>query len=229
MEHDAGAQAGGGHFDCRAFVERYASTTVTKYQPGEVIYAQGDLADSVYFIVDGRVKITVLSEQGKERIIAFLGPSDFFGEGCLDGGRPRRSTVMATSHSTIGRVTAKIVRQALAEDISFSNAFFRFLLDRNEKLKEDLIDQLFSSSEKRLARILLTLANVEATIDHPRTIDLPITQETLANMVGTTRSRINQFMTKFRKLGHIEYGDRITVHNSLLNIILNHQEHDETR
>ena len=164
MEHDAGAQASGEHFDCKAFLERHAGATVMKYQADEVIYAQGDLADSVYCIVDGTVKITVLSEQGKERIIAFLGPSDFFGEGCLDEPRPRGSTVTATSPSTIGRFSAKIAKEALATDTAFSNMLFRFLLDRNEKLKADLIDQLFSSSEMRLARVLLMLANYGGTL-----------------------------------------------------------------
>jgi CRP/FNR family cyclic AMP-dependent transcriptional regulator len=173
-------------------------------------------------IVGGLVKISVFSDQGKEAIIAFLGAADFFGEDCLDARTHRTSTISATSESEIVRFGREAIRRALAADPAFSQLFFRWLLSRNEKLKTDLLDQLFYSSEKRLARILLTLANTGAG-EGSRTIAIPITQETLAQMVGTTRARINQFMTKFRKLGYVDYNGTIRVHDTLLNIILEEQ------
>ncbi len=174
---------------------------------------------------DGAFKVTIISEHGKEAVIAILGPGDFFGEGCLDGGLLRNSTIAATTAGEIVRFDRATIVQALKDDPAFSNLFLRFILDRNQKLQADLVDQLFNSSEKRLARILMTLASVGLN-DQSNIIDMPITQETLANMVGTTRSRISQFMTKFRKLGYIDYNGQIKVHNSLLNIILDSQLHD---
>ena len=206
-------------FDYRAFMANYRGVTIAKYRDGENIYAQGDPAEAVFYIVSGSVKISVLSDQGKEGVIAMLGPGDFFGEGCLDGRTHRTSTITTTSACEIARFGRDAIRRALAEDATFSQMFFRWILHRNEKLKTDLLDQLFYSSEKRLARILLTLANTGPG-DTSRVISIPVTQETLAQMVGTTRARINQFMTKFRKLGYVEYDGSIRVHDALLNVIL---------
>ena len=153
-----------------------------------------------------------------------LSAGDFFGEGFIDGHLLQSSTITATSASEIARIDRNIVNLALKTDPTFSDFFLHFMLDRNQKLQADLIDQLFNSSEKRLARILLTLATTGLG-DQSNMIDVPITQETLANMVGTTRSRINQFMMRFRKLGYIDYNGKIRVHNSLLNIILTDQSH----
>jgi CRP/FNR family cyclic AMP-dependent transcriptional regulator len=210
-------------FDYLAFIAAYGAVAIKKFREDETIYVQGDVADAVFYIVFGSVKITVLSDQGKEGVIAILGPGDFFGEGCLDGRTHRTSTITATSACEIVRFGRDAIKRALEDDAAFSHMFFRWLLHRTEKLKADLIDQLFNSSEKRLARILLTLANTGPD-DPSGVIPIPITQETLANMVGTTRARINQFMRKFSKLGHIEYDHTIRVHNTLLNVILSDDE-----
>ena len=215
---DGGARHGNARFAYLDFVANNVDATLSNYLDRHVIYTQGDPADAVFYIASGSVKITVVSEHGKEGVISFLGPGDFFGEEPLD--HPlRASTATTTSASGIVRLGKDTILRALAADAAFSRIFVKFLLDRNERLQADLVDHLFNSSEKRLARILLTLANGEAG-EHSNVINIPVTQETLASMVGTTRSRINQFMTKFRKLGYIEYDSRITVHNSLLNIIL---------
>jgi CRP/FNR family cyclic AMP-dependent transcriptional regulator len=206
-------------FDYHEFIAKHGGASISRFASGEVIYAQGDPADALYYIIEGSVRVTVLSEHGKEGGLAMLGRGDFFGEACLSGRSARTSTLTATSPSEIVRFNKDVVTQALSDDAAFCHSFCRFILQRTERLKEDLIDQLFHSSEKRLARLLLTLAH---EIDGKSyLITIPITQETLAGMVGTTRSRISQFMTKFRKLGYIEYDGAIRVHKSLLNIILN--------
>jgi CRP/FNR family cyclic AMP-dependent transcriptional regulator len=214
-----------GNFDYRAFMAKYRGVTLTKFRADEIIYAQGDPAEAIFYIVSGSVKITVLSDQGKEGIIAMLGPDDFFGEGCLDGRRHRASTITTTTVSEIVRFSRDAIKRALADDVEFSQMFFHWILSRTEKLKADLIDQLFNSSEKRLARILLTLANT-GPADASGVIATAITQETLAQMVGTTRARINQFMRKFSKLGYIEYNDTIRVRSSLYDIILSDAKSD---
>ena len=211
-------------FELRAFMAKHSGVTTTKYRDGQPIYAQGDPASALFYIMDGSAKVTVISEHGKEGVVAILGPGDFFGEGCIDGPLLRSSTITATSPSEIARIDRSIVSAALKSDPTFSDFFLHFVLVRNQKLQADLVDQLFNSSEKRLARILLTLATTGLD-EQSNLIDMPITQETLANMVGTTRPRINQFMTKFRKLGYIDYNGKIRVHNALLNIILNDQTH----
>lgn len=190
------------------------------YASNQPIYAQGDPADSLYYLVSGTVKVSVVSEQGKEGVVALLGAASFFGEGCLDGPPLRTSTVTAANTCRVVSIGKDVVQRALAADPAFASVFVRFLLGRTAKLKADLVDQLFNSSEKRLARILLTLAKAglgsEISVIVP-----PVTQELLANMVGTTRPRINQFMNKFRELGHIDYdGSRIKVRNTLLDVIL---------
>jgi CRP-like cAMP-binding protein len=206
-------------FDCRAFMAKYGGVTVSNFQANDVIYAQGDRADALFYIVSGSVKVAILSDQGKEAVIALLGPGDFFGEGGLNGRPDRTSSVIVTSLSEICRLNLDAIKRALAADPEFSKRFFKFILQRNEKLKADLIAQLFNSSEKRLARILLTLANPRPD-EQSSVIPLPITQEMLAQMVGTTRARINQFMRKFRELGYIEYDGAIRVRDSLQNVIL---------
>jgi CRP/FNR family cyclic AMP-dependent transcriptional regulator len=217
-----------GRFDYQAFTAKYAGATIAKYADRQTIYAQGDPADAIFYIISGIVKISVISEHGKEGIVAILRPGDFFGEGCLSFRRTRATTVTAASACEIVRLGQATAIRALQEDPAFPALFMAFLLERNEKLKNDFLDQLFNSSEKRLARILITLARIEIG-DQSSFIFPQVTQETLANMVGTTRSRINQFMTKFRKLGYIEYNGQIRVHNSLVNIILNNRAHGAER
>ena len=217
-EHTRGPQAG--FFDCLTFLERHpGSGRVADFASGQTVYAQGDLADHLYCLVSGTVRISVYSERGKEGVIALLGPGSFFGEGCLNHRPLRTTTVTATSACKIACIQAESVARALREDPAFSRVFVNFLIARNEKLKDDLIDQLFNSSEKRLARILLTLANSWTGPESNR-LPISVNQEVLANMVGTTRPRINQFMNKFRKLGYVEYDDDIKVHDSLINVIL---------
>ncbi len=218
-----GATRSDAHFDYEAFTATKGSASVLDYPDRHIVYAQGEAADAVFCIISGSVKITVVSEHGKEGVIALLGPSDFFGEDCLDDRLWRPSTAITAGACKIARFSKDVISRAISHDAAFSNIFIKHLLGRNEHLKVDLADHLFNSSEKRLARILLTLANV-GTGERSSVIAIPVTQETLAAMVGTTRSRINQFMIKFRKLGYIEYDGRIKVHNSLLNIILDHQE-----
>jgi CRP/FNR family transcriptional regulator, cyclic AMP receptor protein len=215
-------------FDIRTFLAKREEGTISKYHDHETVYAQGDPANAVFYIISGAVKVTIVSEHGKEAVIAILGAGDFFGEGCLDGLLLQNSTITATSACEIVRFDRKTIIDAINDDPAFSHLFLNFVLDRNQKLQADLVDQLFNSSEKRLARILMTLAS-SGLDDQSSMITIPITQETLANMVGTTRSRINQFMTRFRKLGYIEYNGKIRVHNSLLNIILNGQSHGAER
>jgi CRP/FNR family transcriptional regulator, cyclic AMP receptor protein len=212
-------------FDYKRFGARYSGVTISKCTDRQIVFAQGDPANAIFYIISGSFKVTIISEHGKEAVISILGPGDFFGEGCLDGHLLQSSTISSTTAGEIVRFDRSTILQALKDDPVFSNLFLRFILDRNQKLQADLVDQLFNSSEKRLARILMTLASVGLN-DRSSIITIPITQETLANMVGTTRSRINQFMTKFRKLGYIDYDDQIRVHNSLLNIILDSRPHD---
>jgi CRP/FNR family transcriptional regulator, cyclic AMP receptor protein len=218
----------GQDFDYQTLVAKYDGATIAKYADRQTIYAQGDPADTLYYIINGIVKISVISEHGKEGVVAMLRHGEFFGEGCLSNRLARATTVTAASACEIVRLSRAIAIRALNEEPTFSALFMEFLLERNEKLKDDLLDQLFNSSERRLARVLLTLANTGLG-DQSHMITIPISQETLANMVGTTRSRINQFMTKFRKLGYIEYDGQIRVHNSLLNIILNDKPRDDAR
>jgi CRP/FNR family cyclic AMP-dependent transcriptional regulator len=215
-------------FAYQTFVAKYNGATVTNYAQGEIVFSQGDDADAVYYIVSGNVKVTVISEHGKEAVISLLTAGDFFGAECLEHPQQRNATVTATSASEIARIERTCTTRALVEDPAFARLFLKYVLDQNEKLRDDLADQLFNSSEKRLARILLTLAN-SGHGGHSSEIAVPVTQEMLANMVGTTRSRINQFMTKFRKLGYIEYNETIRVHDSLLNIIASDEPHTADR
>jgi CRP/FNR family transcriptional regulator, cyclic AMP receptor protein len=185
----------------------------------QVIFAQGDPADAVFYLQKGRVKLTVVSKQGKEAIVALLGANEFFGEGCLAGQPLRMSTATATEDTTVLRFRKKAMVGLLHTDPKFSELFTAYLLSRNIRFEEDRVDQLFSSSEKRLARVLLLLAHFGK--DGKREPVIPkISQETLAGMIGTTRSRVSHFMNKFRKLGFIHYNGGILVQSSLLNIVL---------
>jgi CRP/FNR family cyclic AMP-dependent transcriptional regulator len=192
---------------------------VAPYRRKQVIFSQGDPADAVFYIQKGRVKLTVVSQQGKEAIVALLGPHEFFGEGCLAGQPLRMSTATATEESAVLRLPKRAMMRLLHADQRFSELFTTYLLSRNIRFEEDLIDHLFNSSEKRLARVLLLLAHFGK--DGKKEPVIPkISQETLAGMIGTTRSRVSHFMNKFRKLGFIEYNGGMRVHSSLLNIVL---------
>jgi CRP/FNR family transcriptional regulator, cyclic AMP receptor protein len=212
-------------FDHRAFMEKHRGGTLSRYCERQAVFVQGDPANAVFYIISGTVKVTVNSENGKEAVIAILGNDNFFGEGCLQGRQTRRMSVTATSPCEIVRLDRPLVLRALDSDPEFGKLFMRFLLNVNEKLKADLTDQFFNSSEKRLARVLLMLSNIELG-GEPSPIEWAVNQETLASMVGTTRSRINQFMNKFRKLGYIDYKDRIVVKDSLFSLILGEQRRD---
>ena len=196
-----------------------AGKTARGYRKDETIFAQGDRADVVFFVERGKVKLTVLSRQGKQAVIAILGPGDFFGEGGLAGQPLRMSTATVMTDSAIVSFPKQTMIRALHDDARFAETFTKHLLSRSIRFEEDLVDQLFNSSEKRLARILLLLANFGKS-GRPEPVVPKISQETLAEMVGTTRSRVSYFMNKFRKLGFIAYNGRLEVHSSLLHIVL---------
>jgi CRP/FNR family transcriptional regulator, cyclic AMP receptor protein len=193
--------------------------TAKEYRENQAVFSQGDRADAVCFLERGKVKLTVLSQQGKQAVIALLGPGSFFGEGCLAGQPLRMSTATATTDSAIVVLPKAAMLRALHADAQFSEQFTTYLLSRNIRIEEDLVDQLFNSSEKRLARILLLLANFGKE-GRPERVVPKVSQETLAEMVGTTRSRVSFFMNKFRKLGFIEYNGGLEVHSSLLHVVL---------
>jgi CRP/FNR family cyclic AMP-dependent transcriptional regulator len=186
---------------------------------GAMVFAQGDPADAVYYIHKGKIKLTVVSQQGKEAVIAVLGAGDFFGEGCLTAQHLRMSTATVIAGSSIMRLEKNTVNQVLRAQPSFSELLLSYMLSRSIRIQEDLVDQLFNSSEKRLARALLLLANFGKE-GKPETVIAKISQETLAEMIGTTRSRVSFFMNKFRRLGFIEYNGTLEVHSSLLNVVL---------
>ena len=197
--------------------------TISKYSTKQSIFSQGQLADAVFYIQKGKVKITVVSKLGKEAVVAILGPGQFFGEGCLNGHPLRVSTSTTMEESTITRLEKATMIATLHSEPEFSELFMAYLLSRNGRIEEDLIDQLFNSSEKRLARLLLLLANFGKE-GRPEPIRVKYSQETLAEMIGTTRSRVSFFMNKFRELGFVDYnGQQIEVHNSLLNAVLHDQ------
>jgi CRP/FNR family transcriptional regulator, cyclic AMP receptor protein len=188
------------------------------------VFSQGTPADAVFYIQKGKVKVTVLSEQGKEAVVAVLGPDEFCGEGCLTGQPVRLATATAMTECEIMRLEKAAMIRVLHEEPAFSEMFVSHLLARTIRVEADLVDQLFNSSEKRLARALLLLANFGKE-GEPEPILAKISQETLAEMIGTTRSRVSAFMNKFRELGLIDYNGRIEVHRSLLNVVLHEQPH----
>ena len=185
----------------------------------QLIFSQGDAADAVFYVQTGQVKLTVLSEQGKEAIIAMLDPGSFFGEGCLAGHQVCMATATAVKYSSVVRIDKQTMIRALHDDPSFSELFLAFLLSRNIRIQADLVDQLFNSSEKRLARVLLLMAPLGKE-GKTEAIIPKISQEQLAEMVGTTRSRVSFFMNKFRKLGFLKYNGGVHVHSSLLSVVL---------
>jgi CRP-like cAMP-binding protein len=190
-----------------------------KYTPKKAIFSQGDPADSIYYIEKGKVKVGVVSKRGKEAVVAILGPGDFIGEGCLAGQVVRMASATPLTECVIVRIEKDATIRALRDDPAFSEIFLAHLLLRNIRAQEDLVDQLFNSSEKRLARILLLLANYGQE-GKPELVIEKISQETLAEMIGTTRSRVSHFMNKFRKLGFIKYNGSLEVHSSLLSVVL---------
>lgn len=207
-------------FDAEAFLTSVgAGRSAARYPAKKRVFRQGDPADAVFYIQEGKVKLTVVSEQGKEAVIAMLGTGDFFGEGCLAGQPLHIATAVAMSDSAIARIEIDTMIRVLRDEPKLSEMFMAFLLSRNIQFEADLVDQLFNSSERRLARILLLLANFgkEGKME---TVIPKISQEVLAAKVGTTRSRVNYFMNKFRKLGFIEYNGALKVHSSLLNIVV---------
>src|SRR5215207_80613 len=214
-----------GAFDPKAFLANVGEgRSITKSREGEVIFSQGDPADALFYIQRGKVKVTTLSSHGKEAVVAILGAGDFFGEGCLAGQPLRISTVTAMADSSIARLDKVAVVRVLHDQPAFSELFMAYLLARNIRMESDLIDQLFNSSEKRLARLLLLLANFGKE-GGPQPVVAKLCQETLAEMIGTTRSRVSSFMNKFRRMGFIEYNGHLEVHSSLLSVVL----HDDSR
>ena len=207
-------------FDPKRFLAKVGKgKTISKYRKDQIVFSQGQIADAVFYIQQGKVRLTVVSEQGKEAVIAILEPGHFFGEGCLNGHPLRIATTRAIDECVITRIEKATMMATIHGEPDFSELFMSYLLTRNSRIEEDLIDQLFNSSEKRLARLLLLLANFGKE-GRPEPIVGTFSQETLAEMIGTTRSRVSFFMNKFRKLGFIEYNGKLEVHNSLLNVVL---------
>jgi len=192
---------------------------VGKFKAKETVFGQGDPAKNVMYIQEGGVKLTVVNETGKEAVVAILGPGDFFGEGCLAGQTICMATATTVAPTTVLVIEKNEMIRALHQEHEFSDRFIAYMLARNVRVEEDLIDQLFNSSEKRLARTLLLLARYGAQ-DHPQKVLPKVSQEMLAEMIGTTRSRVNFFMNKFRKLGFIEYNGEIHINKSLLSVVL---------
>jgi len=209
-----------GSFDPQVFLDTAGiSRKIAEYRRGESIFAQGDTADSVMYVQQGGVKFSVVNGSGKEAVVAMFGPSDFFGEGCMAGQAVRMGTATAITPTTILVMEKNELLRVLHSQHELSDHFIRYMLAHNIRVEEDLVDQLFNSSEKRLARTLLLLARYGKQ-DQPIRILPKVSQETLASMVGTTRSRVNFFMNKFRKLGFIEYNGKIKVNKSLLTVVL---------
>ena len=207
-------------FDAQAFLDSAGvARKVRKFKKAEVVYSQGDAAQSVMYIQEGGVRLTVVNEVGKEAVVAILGPGDFFGEGCLAGQPVRIGTATAITPSTVLVIEKNQMIKVLREQHALSDRFIKFMLARNIRIEEDLVDQLFNSSEKRLARTLLLLARYGKE-DQPHGILPKMSQETLAEMIGTTRPRVNFFMNKFRKLGFIKYNGGLQINTSLLGVVL---------
>ena len=210
-------------FDPKVFLAKVGKgRSIREYRNKQVVFAQSDPADAIFYVQKGKVKLTVVSDVGKEAVIAILGNGDFLGEACLAGRALYLSTAIAMSECSIVRLEKSSMIRVLHEESAFSEMFVSYLLSRNVRIEEDLVDQLFNSSEKRLARVLLLLAHFGKE-GKPEPVIAKISQETLAEMIGTTRSRVSFFMNKFRKMGFIEYNgglEGLHVHSSLLNIVL---------
>ncbi|MGO9257146.1 MAG: Crp/Fnr family transcriptional regulator [Bryobacteraceae bacterium] len=207
-------------FSVQAFLSKVGKgKTLFEHGSKQVIFSQGDAADSVFYIHKGKVKVTVVSNRGKEAVVAVLGAGEFFGEGCLAGQVKRMATATAMSAVSVTRLEKPAAIGVLHQEPAFTEFLVQHLLARSIRIEEDLVDQLFNSSEKRLARVLLLLANFGKE-GKPETTIAKISQQTLAGIVGTTRSRISFFMNKFRKLGFVSYNGHLEVHSSLLNVVL---------
>ena len=216
-----------GAFDPQVFLDTAGlSRKIAEFRRNESVYTQGDSADSVMYVQQGGVKLSVVNGAGREAVVAMFGPTDFFGEGCMAGQTVRMGTATAITPTTILVIEKNELLRVLHTEQNLSDHFIRYMLAHNIRVEEDLVDQLFNSSEKRLARTLLLLARYGKQ-DQPVRILPKVSQETLAEMIGTTRSRVSFFMNRFRKLGFIEYNGRIRVHKSLLNVILHDQIPDE--
>ena len=216
-------------FDPKKFLAKVGDgKAISNYRKNEVVFSQGDVADAVFYIQQGNVKLVVVSKHGKEAVVAILGPGHFFGEGCLNGHPLRIATARAVDACVITRLERKTMIAAIHKEPGFSELFMSYLLTRNSRIEEDLIDQLFNSSEKRLARLLLLLANFGKE-GRPEPIVGRFSQEMLADMIGTTRSRVSKFMNKFRDLGFISYNGTIEVHSSLLGVLLHDQPQIKAR
>jgi CRP/FNR family cyclic AMP-dependent transcriptional regulator len=210
-------------FDPKSFLAKIGEgRSIERYGKDQVVFSQGDPAHAVYYIQKGKTKVTVVSEQGKEAVVAIFGTDEFFGEGCLAGQAKRIATVRTMTDCVIMRLDKAAVVDVIHREPAFSEMFIAHLLGRTIRVEADLVDQLFNSSEKRLARLLLLLANFGKE-GKPEPVIAKISQETLAEMIGTTRSRVSFFMNKFRKLGLIDYNGGIHVHSSLLNVVLHEQ------
>ena len=212
--------ATGPDFDAQAFLAKVgAGRTLAQYRVGETVFSQGDAADSIFYVRKGKIKLSVVSQQGKVAVVAMLGTGDFFGEGCLAGQIKRMANCTTMCPCSLARLEKVAAIRVLHEEPVFAQLFLHHLLARSIRIEEDLVDQLFNSSEKRLARVLLLLANFGKE-GEPQTAIAKISQETLAGIVGTTRSRVSFFMNKFRKMGFINYNGHLEVHSSLLNVVL---------
>jgi CRP-like cAMP-binding protein len=212
-------------FDPKVFLAKVdGGRTISKYRKNQTVFSQGDDADSVFYIQKGKVKITVVSEHGKEAVVAILGRDEFCGEGCLAGQPKRIASATALTECDIMRIEKAAIIRVLHDEPRFSEMFLAHLLARAIRVEEDLVDQLFNSSEKRLARALLLLANFGKE-GRPEPLIAKVSQETLAELIGTTRSRVSFFMNKFRKLGFISYNGTMEVHSSLLSVVLNDRPH----
>ena len=218
--------ASGRSFDVKAFLsQQNGGRSASAYHKNQTVFSQGDVANSVFYIQKGKVRVSVLSEQGKEAIIAIHGPDEFFGEGCLAGQERRLASAVAITECDIMRLSLAVMVDCLHEQPAFAEMFIARQLARTVRVEADLVDQLFNSSEKRLARALLLLANFGKN-GRPEPVIANVSQEMLAEMIGSTRSRVNYFMNKFRKLGFIDYNGHLEVHSSLLSVILYDQPSD---
>jgi CRP/FNR family cyclic AMP-dependent transcriptional regulator len=212
-------------FDVQVFLNTVdGGRSISAYRKNQKIFSQGDAANSVLYIQEGQVKLYVISEQGKEAVVALHGKGNFFGEGCLSGQPLRLATAAAMTDCVILKLDKSTIVRVLHDEPAFSEMFLSYILARNARVEEDLVDQLFNSSEKRLARVLLLMANFGKE-GQPQAVIAKVSQETLAEMIGTTRSRVSFFMNKFRKLGFIQYNGELEVHNSLLNVVLHDNPH----
>jgi CRP-like cAMP-binding protein len=215
-------------FNPKSFLAKVGEgRSIHAYPDAQIVFSQGDSADAVFYLQNGKVKFTVVSKQGKEAVVAILGANEFFGEGCLAGQKHRIATATTIMETVIVRLEKAAILRVIHEQPAFTELFIAHLLGRTTRVEADLVDQLFNSSEKRLARLLLLLANFGKD-DKPEPMIAKISQETLAEMIGTTRSRVSLFMNKFRRLGFIHYNGGIQVHSSLLNLVLHEEPHIET-